>query len=40
MPEYCLLLVWNLLDEIRNQEREYLARGGRLILPVPEPEVL
>jgi SAM-dependent methyltransferase len=40
MPEFCLLLVWNLLDEIRNQEREYLSRGGRLILPVPEPEVL
>jgi hypothetical protein len=40
MPEFCLLLVWNLLDEIRVQEREYLSRGGRLILPVPEPEVL
>lgn len=39
-PDFCLLLVWNLADEIIEQEREYLDRGGRFVVPVPQPRIL
>jgi len=34
-PEYCLMLVWNIADEVRREQAEYLQRGGRFILPTP-----
>ncbi|MBX6390274.1 MAG: class I SAM-dependent methyltransferase [Frankia sp.] len=39
-PDYLLVLVWNLKDEIIAQQAEYAARGGRFIVPVPRPVVL
>jgi len=39
-PDYVLLLAWNFKDEIAAQQQEYLAGGGRFIVPVPTPEVL
>ena len=40
MPDYLLVNTWNFLDEIIRQESEYQARGGRFIVPVPEPRIL
>jgi hypothetical protein len=39
-PDYALLLAWNHAKAIMEQESEYIARGGRFIVPVPEPRML
>jgi SAM-dependent methyltransferase len=39
MPAYTLILPWNLADEIRSQQSEYCARGGRFIVPIPHPVI-
>ncbi len=39
-PDYYLALPWHFLDEFIEREQEFLQRGGKFIVPLPEVRVI
>jgi hypothetical protein len=39
-PDYALVFAYNYMDEIVKKETAFLSRGGKFIVPLPEPMIL
>ena len=39
-PDYVLILAWNFKDEIIQQQSEYLRKGGKFIVAIPQLEII
>jgi len=39
-PEYSLLFAWSFIGEVKKRRADYLARGGKFIVPLPEVSIV
>ena len=39
-PDYLLVLIWYFLEDIKRNQKEFLERGGKLIVPLPVPKII
>jgi hypothetical protein len=39
-PDYTLILAWNMAAEIVAEQDDYRRRGGRFMVPIPDPALI
>ena len=39
-PDFALLFAYNYFDEVMKKEKDFIDRGGRFIVPLPEPKII
>ena len=39
-PDYYLVLAWNFLDFFLEKKKDFLARGGKFLVPIPDVRVI
>lgn len=39
-PDYLFILPWHFINEFKEREKDYLARGGKFIVPCPKFEII
>lgn len=39
-PDYQIVLIWHLFEGLMDKEKDYLKRGGKFILPLPEFSII
>jgi len=39
-PELCIILAWNFAEPIMKNNQSYADRGGKWVIPIPEPRVV
>ena len=39
-PDFALLFAYNYFDEVMKKEKDFIGRGGRFIVPLPEPKII
>ena len=40
MPDYAVVFAWPFIEEVKRRRKEYLDRGGKFIVPLPEVKVI
>ena len=38
--DYLIILSWNIQEEIIKQEKKFLKKGGKFIIPFPNPRII
>ncbi|KHO47153.1 MAG: hypothetical protein QJ16_C0007G0052 [archaeon GW2011_AR1] len=39
-PDYLFVLIWYFLEDVKRNQKEFLDRGGKLIVPLPVPKIV
>ena len=40
VPDYALMLAWSYMERIINKEKEYMEKGGKFIVPLPNVKII